>query len=171
MKKTIAVILSAVIFGSASCVCVSADGVTEETLPVPDVDTEFKTYMDYRRITDTDSVQYALQQEAYTDSLGIRRIGEDVCVALGTAYTDSCGERFEITLDSGNTFTAIVGDIKDDSDTDPTNRYVELWEGHGDMVEFIVETEKLDKTVRIMGSIGEYDKYSGSITAIVPLDK
>ena len=38
------------------------------------------------------------------------------------------------------------------------------------MVEFIVETEKLDKTVRIMGSVGEYDKYSGSVTSIVPLD-
>ena len=173
MKKTISVILSAVIFESAACACVSAacTPANEETLPVPDVETDFKTYMDYRRITDTDSVQYALQQEAYTDSQGIRRIGDDVCIALGTAYTGGCGERFEITLDSGNTFTAIVGDIKADSDTDPTNRYVELWEGHGDMVEFIVETEKLDKMVRIMGSIGEYEKYSGSVTAIVPLDE
>ena len=115
-------------------------------------------------------MQYALQQEAYTDSLGIRRIDGDVCVALGTAYAEGCGERFEITLDSGNTFTAIVGDIKADCHTDPSNRYVELWEGHGDMVEFIVETEKLDDTVRIMGSVGEYEKYSGSVTSIVPIE-
>ena len=38
------------------------------------------------------------------------------------------------------------------------------------MVEFIVETEKLDDTVRIMGSVGEYEKYSGSVTAIVPIE-
>lgn len=154
--------------------CIFAGGIKtaayEESLPVPDIATDFKTYMDYRAITDTDSVQYALQQEAYTDSLGIRRIDGDVCVALGTAYAEGCGERFEITLDSGNTFTAIVGDIKADCHTDPSNRYVELWEGHGDMVEFIVETEKLDDTVRIMGSVGEYEKYSGSVTSIVPIE-
>ena len=63
-----------------------------------------------------------------------------------------------------------MGDIKADCHTDPSNRYVELWEGHGDMVEFIVETEKLDDTVRIMGSVGEYEKYSGSVTAIVPIE-
>ncbi len=142
----------------------------EESLPLPDVNTDFKTYMDYRKITDKSSVQYDLQQDAYTDSMGIRRIGDDVCVALGTGYTDSCGERFEITLDSGNTFTAIVGDIKADIHTDPTNRYVELWEGHGDMIEFIVDTKKLDKEIRIMGSVGEYEKYSGSVVSIIKLE-
>lgn len=87
----------------------------EESLPLPGVDTAFKTYMDYRAITDKESVQYDLQQLAYTDSQGIRRIDGDVCVALGTGYADKCGERFEITLDSGNSFTAIVGDIKSDA--------------------------------------------------------
>lgn len=136
-----------------------------------DLDTSFKTYMDYRTITDTSSAQYDLQQHAYTDSQGIRRVDGDVCVALGTAYADSCGERFEITLDSGNSFTAVVGDIKADCHTDPSNRYVELWEGHGDMVEFIVETEELDDDIRLMGSIGEYDDYSGSVVSIVRLEE
>lgn len=142
----------------------------DETLPLPDVDTDFKTYMDYRAITNTNSVQYDLQQLAYTDSMGIRRIDSDVCIALGTGYADKCGERFEITLDSGNTFTAIVGDIKADIHTDPSNRYVELWEGHGDMIEFIVDTGELDKNIRIMGSIGEYEQYRGSVTSIVKID-
>lgn len=142
----------------------------EESLPVPDVDTDFKTYMDYRTIKDKDSVQYDLQQQAYTDSQGIRRIDDDVCVALGTAYAKSCGERFEITLESGNTFTAVVGDIKADCHTDPTNSYVELQNGGGDMVEFIVDTEELDDYIRIMGSIGEYDDYSGSVVSIVRLE-
>ena len=166
MKKMTAAVLSAALLaavGSNAC-------AYDKSLPLPDVNTEFKTYMDYRTITDTSSAQYDLQQHAYTDSQGIRRVDGDVCVALGTAYADSCGERFEITLDSGNSFTAVVGDIKADCHTDPSNRYVELWEGHGDMVEFIVETEKLDDTVRIMGSVGEYEKYSGSVTSIVPIE-
>ncbi|MCM1578415.1 MAG: hypothetical protein NC078_06425 [Ruminococcus sp.] len=141
----------------------------EESLPLPDVDTGFKTYMDYRAITNKRSAQYKLQQQAYTDEQGLRRIDDDVCVALGTGYASKCGERFEITLDSGNTFTAIVGDIKSDAHTDSTNRYVELSEGRGDMVEFIVDTKELDKKIRRMGSIGGYEEYSGSVTNIVKL--
>ena len=162
MKKMTAAVLSAALLaavGSNAC-------AYDKSLPLPDVNTEFKTYMDYRTIT-----EYDLQQHAYTDSQGIRRVDGDVCVALGTAYADSCGERFEITLDSGNSFTAVVGDIKADCHTDPSNRYVELWEGHGDMVEFIVETEELDDDIRLMGSIGEYDDYSGSVVSIVRLEE
>ena len=167
MKKMTAAVLSAALLaavGSNAC-------AYDKSLPLPDVNTEFKTYMDYRTITDTSSAQYDLQQHAYTDSQGIRRVDGDVCVALGTAYADSCGERFEITLDSGNSFTAVVGDIKADCHTDPSNRYVELWEGHGDMVEFIVETEELDDDIRLMGSIGDYDDYSGSVVSIVRLEE
>lgn len=167
MKSVITVLIASVIAAACADVQVCAK---EESLPLPDVATDFKTYMDYRTITDTSSVQYDMQQEAYTDRQGIRRINGDVCVALGTGYTDGCGERFKITLDSGSSFTAVVGDIKADSHTDATNRYVELWEGHGDLVEFIVDTKKLDKRIRRMGSIGEYEKYSGNVTSIVKLD-
>ena len=159
MKKMTAAVLSAALLaavGSNAC-------AYDKSLPLPDVNTEFKTYMDYRTITDTSSAQYDLQQHAYTDSQGIRRVDGDVCVALGTAYADSCGERFEITLDSGNSFTAVVGDIKADCHTDPSNRYVELWEGHGDMVEFIVETEELDDDIRLIAAKIECTKLcSGS---------
>ncbi|MCC8042021.1 MAG: hypothetical protein LIO69_00600 [Oscillospiraceae bacterium] len=154
----------------AAAIAANQPVVQVESLPIPEVDTAFKTYMDYRTITDTSSVQYEMQQEAYTDSQGIRRIDGDVCVALGTAYAESCGERFIITLDSGNSFTAVVGDIKADSHTDETNSYVWLWEGCGDMVEFIVDSERLDEDIRIMGSMGEYEEYSGNVTSIIPID-
>ena len=153
---------------AAFSACASGDGY----LSLPEnIDTSFKSYMDYRAITNTRSDQYKLQQEAYTDSDGIRCIGDDVCVAVGTAYAEKCGIRLEITLDSGNSFTAVVGDIKADRDTDKSNRYRPLGNGRGDMIEFIVETSKLDKTVRRMGSIGTYEKYSGNVTAIKVLDE
>lgn len=166
MKKIIALSAAAVL-----CAALSASTCARRfSLPIPDVDTDFKTYMDYRKITDTSSLQYALQEKAYTDSQGIRRIGDDVCVALGTGYTEGCGERFMITLDSGKEFSVIVGDIKADCHTDSTNRYVELWEGQGDVLEFIVDTKKLDKKVKLMGSIGEYDSYKGNISSIIPIE-
>ncbi|MGN1089125.1 MAG: hypothetical protein ACI4Q6_01885 [Huintestinicola sp.] len=166
MKKIIALSAAAILFSALSSkICAQ-----NRSLPLPDVDTDFKTYMDYRTITDTSSLQYALQEKAYTDSQGIRRIGDDVCVALGTGYTEGCGERFEITLDSGKEFTVIVGDIKADCHTDSTNRYVELWEGQGDVLEFIVDTKKLDRKVRLMGSVGEYDSYKGNISSIIPIE-
>ncbi len=165
MKKKTASILSALTALSMMSAAVSA--VSEKYLNLPeDIDTSFKSYMDYRTITDRGSDQYRLQQEAFTDSDGIRRVNDDVCIAVGTAYAERCGIRFEITLDSGESFTAVAGDIKADRDTDSTNRYRPMSGGMGDMVEFIVETDKLDPYVRKTGSIGTYEKYSGNICSI-----
>lgn len=141
-----------------------------EALPLPDIDTSFKTYMDYRAITDTSSAQYELQQEAYTDSDGIRRVGDDVCIAVGSAYADNIGDRLEITLESGSTFTAVVGDFKADRDTDSMHMYYPVCEGMGDVTEFIADTSKLDRQVRVSGSIGSIEKYSGCISSIVPIE-
>ena len=74
MKKMTAAVISAALLaavGSDAC-------AYDKSLPLPDVNTEFKTYMDYRTITDTSSAQYDLQQHAYTDSQGIRRVDGDV---------------------------------------------------------------------------------------------
>ena len=45
-------------------------------------ETWFKAYMDYRTITDTESVQYAMQQNAWTDDRGLRRTENDYLVAM-----------------------------------------------------------------------------------------
>ena len=166
MKKAfVSGIASIALSAALTALNVSASG--GGYLEVPEgIDTSFKSYMDYRTITVRSSDQYRLQQKAYTDDDGIRRIDDDVCVAVGTAYADRCGIRLEITLDSGESFTAVVGDIKADRDTDPSNRYHPLQSGCGDMVEFIVETDKLDSKVRRMGSIGTYSKYSGNIVSL-----
>ena len=129
-------------------------------------DSSFKAYMDYRCITDTGSVQYELQQQAYTDERGFRRIGDDYCVALGTGITGGCGERFLIHLDSGYSFTAIVSDVKADCHTDATNCFVPRGGNSGNVVEFIIDKNAADPAMLSSGNAGYYADLSGNVTAI-----
>lgn len=138
----------------------------DEILEIPDIDNSFKGFMDYRTISDTSSVQWDLQQLAYTDENGMRKIGDDYCIALGTYYAKNCGDRFEIVLDTGLTFTAIVGDIKADSHTDYKNQYVPMGYGFGNIIEFIVDNDKIHDDIWIYGDISQYKQFEGSITEI-----
>jgi hypothetical protein len=132
-------------------------------------DSSFKAYMDYRCITDTASVQYEMQQQAYTDDRGFRRIGDDYCIALGTGFTSGCGERFLITLDSGYSFTAIISDVKSDCHTDSTNCFVPRGENSGNVVEFIIDTDYAESAMLSSGDAGYYDDLSGNIIAVDPI--
>lgn len=123
---------------------------------------EFKCYMDYRAITDTSSPQYAIQLEAWTDDDGLRRIDGCYCVALGSAYGTEIGARYAITLSSGRTFIAVLGDQKADAHT---------IDGHtrdrsGAVVEFIVDADRLPQAVRHSGSIGSIDGFDGTVEKI-----
>lgn len=130
---------------------------------VPDIDSDFKAYMDYRAITNTHSEQYKLQKVSSTDDNGLRVHNGYYLIALGTYYSTTVGERFKITLDTGEELLCEVGDIKGDSSTDETNRYVPI---NGNIVEFIVDTDKLPKKVRKMGSVSYIDGFEGSVTSI-----
>lgn len=133
---------------------------------VPYGDTSFKSYMDYRAITNHDSAQWALQKHCSTDGDGLRRYGDDYVVALGSYYTDHIGDRFKITLSSGEEFTAVVGDFKADRHTDPSNRYTAVGEDGKNVVEFIVDTHGLSTKVKRMGDISYIDGFSGNVTSI-----
>lgn len=160
---------------------ISADAVKEEssieTEPVSDAaqeildtqETWFKAYMDYRTITDTSSEQYALQQQAWTDSFGLRRIGDDYLVAMGTGWLDEgCGERFMVTLETGASFTVMIGDIKADRHTDASSLY--RWcENGANVLEFIVDTDILSSDVKTAGTISAYDTFAGNIEEIARL--
>lgn len=133
-------------------------------------ETWFKAYMDYRTITDTESVQYAMQQNAWTDDRGLRRICDDYLVAMGTGWLETgCGERFIVTLESGSVFTVRVGDIKADQHTDETHRYRSCGSG-ANVLEFIVDTGNLSCEARNAGTVSIYPELSGNITAIVPAE-
>ena len=132
---------------------------------VPDIDTDFKSYMDYRKITDTHSAQYRLQEHAETDENGLRVYKGRYMIAVGTYY-GSVGDNLTITLDSGITFDAVIGDIKADSTTDSTHRYHPMDDGGGNVIEFIVDTRGLPRDVRWMGTVSALDDFKGNVEKI-----
>jgi hypothetical protein len=126
------------------------------------VDGSFKTYMDYRTITNKRSWQWGLQTKAYTNKEGFRMIDGKYLVAMGTYYSKGYGEEFIITLDSGKELNVMVGDIKADRHTDSTNKYITR---NGNIVEFIVDTNTLNGMSRKMGNVS-YSGLWGGITKI-----
>lgn len=142
-----------------------------ETLDIPTCNTEFKTYMDYRCITDKTSAQYELQQFAWTDEDGFRRIGDDYIVAMGTYYAENVGDRFKVTLDTDNEITVIIGDIKQDIHTDYFNQYTPIYDENGiffsgNVLEFIVDTDVLPKVPRRLGTVSYFNYLKGNIKSI-----
>lgn len=111
---------------------------------------DFKTYMDYKKITNQDSKQWHIQQLSYTNEKGFRMFNGRYLVAVGTYYAEDVGKELLVTLSSGTVIEAIVGDIKMDKHTDKNNQYVPI---NGNIVEFIVDTSVLDKKVQLLGNV------------------
>lgn len=130
------------------------------------IDFSFHSYMDYRKITHTNSKQYELQQECWTDELGLRRYGSDYVVALGTYFSNNVGDRFKIYLDNGNSFYATVGDIKADSTTDEMNAYVPMDNATGNIVEFIIDDRAANTNMLMLGTVSYHDFFNGSVINI-----
>lgn len=123
---------------------------------------EFKCYEDYRCILDISSPQYELQQEAWTDRQGLRRVNDFYCVALGSAYGTEIGTRYIITLDTGREIPAILADQKADCDT---------IQGHtrdrnGAIMEFVVDAGALPAGARRMGDISVIPGFDGEVAEI-----
>ena len=135
-------------------------------LAIPAYNTGFKSFMDYRKITNTKSAQWRLQQDAVTDEYGFRRYAGYYMIALGSFYThDEVGLKFRITLESGTVFEAITGDIKDDKDTDSTNRHKD-----GNIVEFIVDRNLIPAYCDLTGDMSHINNFSGKIVSIELLE-
>jgi hypothetical protein len=119
----------------------------------------FKSYMDYRTITDKTSEQYKLQQEqAYTEWHGIRMVDDRYCVAVGSYYTTTIGQKIDVILENGNVIPCIVADLKKDIHTDSTNRQ----NPNGSIVEFIVDCDVLNQKIQKSGDISYFEKVFGT---------
>ncbi len=175
MKKLLSAVSAALIF-SLGAISASAIDVTYTPFDVPSINTSFKTYMDYRTITNTDSPQYKyIQRWGWSDWDGFMRADGETdlgitdnyyMIALGSYYGTEIGTKYRITTDTGNVFYGVLCDQKDDDNTDATNRYAY----NDDVVEFIVDTARLNPLVRMMGSANVYMPLNGSIASIEKID-
>ena len=142
------------------------DGSNAPEYAIPSGNTAFKSYMDYRAITNKNSAQWALQTKCWTDKDGLRRKGDYYVVALGSYYADHIGDRFIVTLDTGVEIPVIVGDFKADRHTDQTNRYTLTEDGHKNILEFVVDTQALPEMARKMGDISYVSGFRGNVRSI-----
>lgn len=96
---------------------------------------DFKTYMYASAITNTASAQYQLISRAYVGDYGIMMIDGCYLVAMGTAYANYIGQRYQVTFETGQVINVIIGDVKQDIHTD---QYNSAGAANGDLLEFIV---------------------------------
>ena len=108
----------------------------------------FKSYMNYKTITIVNSSQYKLQQWAHNDPQGFRLYEGRYCVAVGSGTGARVGQYIDIILENGTHIPGIVGDMKADRDTDPTNMYT----SNGCCCEFIVDKDCLVTAVKRSGN-------------------
>lgn len=128
----------------------TAKYVSYETYDAPK-NSGFKSFMDYRAITNTDSKQYKLQQcYSKTGEYGIRMADSRYIVAIGTYFTSDIGQYFDIILENGTVIPCILGDQKADADTDSDNI---ITKHNGCMSEFIVDSDALNKDVKFNGDM------------------
>lgn len=142
----------------------------------------FFPYMDYRAITARGTKTYKVNNDgnAYTDSLGLRRykVGndqfkvngqDDYMVALGTYYKKYKGEiggRYLVVTTNGM-YTIMTGDEKSDMHTDQ-HKMVSFHGGKLGMIEFIVYTPALERSIKQFGSVNHSSNkiLNGKITHI-----
>lgn len=129
---------------------------------------DFKSYMGYKAITNKSSQQYQLQQLAYTDENGLRKINGRYCVAIGSHWDVDMGENFDLILENGTIIPCIKADAKADRDTDSSNIYT----ANGCCSEFIVDTANLDKSAKTSGNISSIDPlWNSPVKTIISNDE
>lgn len=140
---TLATMLSTLL---ACTVSASALTVTYIPMNVPNINSSFKSYMDYGCITSQSSPQYKwLQRWCWVDYDGFIRcdgesefgISDYYCVAMGSYYGREIGTKYRITTDTGNVFYVVLCDQKADCNTNSTYQY---GTDNNDVIEFIVNT-------------------------------
>lgn len=178
MNKFIKPILITILLIFGISTSVSAELVAEYVdMGVPtNVNTSFKTYMDWRCVTDETSAQYScIRKWGWRDENGFMRatgekdlgIEDDYyLIALGSYYGTIIGTKYKITTDTGNVFYGMLADQKADIHTNSTNQYA----GNNDVVEFLVDTRYLRKDVRRMGSANVHTPLNGHIAKIERID-
>ena len=148
--------------------------INEEVI-LPNIPTNIKFCTDYRCYNIDGTPHKRLQSVSYTDELGCRRYNDDYCVGLGSFYSERIGDRFEVTLDTGNIFTIITGDMKADCDTDINNMYTPCInyekENCANVLEFIIDDDAVSEKMYAYGSLDYHDEFKGNIIKMTYLGR
>ena len=83
-------------------------------------------------------------------------------VATGSYFGD-VGDILKISLSNGNIFLAVKGDMKADKDTDENNQ---ICIHDNSVVEFIMDKETINKSIRKLGNVSALEEFKGSVTNI-----
>jgi len=147
---------------------------------------QFKSFMDYKAITDKTTPNYNFTHENSNFHVGKSGLtyyqdGENTypVVAVGSGISDKIGQLIEVTLDHQghqNTLRCVIGDQKDDGDTDPTTHTVH--KNDRSVVEFLVDYDRLKEanpTAINMGDLTYLDNsqfnLKGSVAKVRVLDQ
>ena len=118
---------------------------TGHIFSLPVLEGHYFTYMPIRRITSTTSHQWRFKPNYTVDDYGFVRYQTAYAIALGTYYGITIGGIYEIEFANGEVIYAVLGDVKRDSETDPTNRFHptpgSVGYRTGNVVEFIIDDE------------------------------
>ena len=146
-----------------------------EEVPLPSIPTNMKYCTDYRWYGIEGTPHNRMQNLSYTDEIGCRKYNDDYCVGLGSFYSERIGDRFEVTLENGNVFTIITGDMKADCDTDITNMYAPCINYDGEqcanVIEFIIDDEVVSDDMYRYGSLDYHNEFKGDIVKMIYLGR
>ena len=128
----------------------------------------FKSFMRYTAITKTGSPQYKLQQMAHTDGQGFRIYEGRYCVAVGTGVGAKVGQFIDVVLANGTHIPCVVGDIKANAHTDPTN----MFGTNGCCCEFLIDKDLLIQAVKTSGDCSSANpEWQSPVVTINVLDR
>lgn len=109
MKKILAILFAVTTLNTAS-----ASATEYIDISTPNIDSSFKTYMDYRTITSQSSDQYKyIDRWGWSDYDGFMRCDGErdlgiesdyYLIAMGSYYGGEIGSKYRITTDTGNVF-------------------------------------------------------------------
>ena len=167
--------ITKIIKKAKTAVSASDDQFKEIQCELPEISTHVKFFTDYRCYSLWYTPHYRLQQSAWTDEQGLRRYNDDYIVALGSFYSTDIGDRFKIILDTGKTFTVILGDGKVDADCDSKNMYTPCIDYGGNaaanLIEFVIDESVLASEVYRYGSLDYLEDFKGNIVEMVYLGR
>lgn len=156
---------------------VNAITVSYTPMGVPNINSSWKTWMDYRAITNKSSAQYKLIHNwGWVDGQGFMRVNGErdlgitddyYMIALGSYYGSKMGTKYRFTTNTGNVFYGILSDAKAYPEVNSTNQYGLR---NKDIVECLVYTPMLNKEVKMWGTANVYMPLNGSITKIERID-